>query len=348
MRASLPRPLVGWRRSRPTGGRPAPRANRKRRARLAVLLIPVMVLVGLSAAWAGVEAIRPETVDPDYFLRRDALRARIAEQPGKPVALVIGSSRTAQAFSPETLPDPAGGPVLWYNASHFGAGPVFNGVMLSRLLADGVRPDVVVFEVMPVFYVSENDPFLAHHLTHRDLAGIHRHTPPGELDLCYLRDRLTRRGRLTRVADPFAGLVPPLPYGGNPTPILDVTAEDRAAKVAVQARALGAAARSLTVRPAADRALRAALAQCREHAIAPVLMLSPEGPTFRAFYDAAALARFEGYVADVAREYGVRVIDARDWLPEADFMDSHHPLHRGSVAFTARLVADVGPASRAP
>jgi hypothetical protein len=277
-------------------------------------------------------------------MRSTASRARIAEHPGRPVALVIGSSRTALGFAPETLPDPAGGPVLWFNASHFGAGPVLNGVVLSRLLADGIRPDVVVFEVMPVFTVSENDPFLARHLTHRDLAGVHRFTPPGELDLCYLRDRLTRPARLSRVADPFAGVIPPLPYGGNPTPIVDVTPHDRAAKVAVQARALGPAAKDLNVRPVADRALRAALGLCRERGITAVLMLSPEGPTFRGFYDAAALARFEGYVTDVARENGVRLLDARDWLPEADFMDSHHPLYRGSVAFTSRLVAELTPA----
>jgi len=344
MRATLPRPLVGWRPSRPTRPRQAPQTTRVRRARFAVLLIPVAALVVLSAAWAGVETVRPETVDPDYFLRRDALRARIAEHPGRPVAVVIGSSRTALGFAPETLPDPAGGRVLWFNASHFGAGPVLNGVVLSRLLADGVRPAVVVFEVMPVFYVSENDPFLARHLTHRDLAGVHRFTPPGELDLCYLRDRLTRPARLARVADPFAGVIPPLPYGGNPTPIIDVTADGRAAKVAVQARALGAAAKNLTVRPAADRALRAALVLCRERGITPVLMFSPEGPTFRAFYDAARLSQFEGYVAGVAGEHGARVIDARGWLPELDFMDSHHPLHRGSVAFSTRLVAELNPA----
>lgn len=343
MRAALPRLLAGWRRPRLAGARPAPRATRARRARLAVLLIPLATLLGLTAAWAGVETVRPETVDPDYFLRRAALRARVAEQPGKPVALVIGSSRTALGFSPETLPDPAGGRALWFNASHFGAGPVLNHVVLSRLLADGVRPGVVVFEVMPVFFVSENDPFLARHLTYRDLARLHRVTPPGELDLCYLRDRLRCPARLTRVADPFAGVLPSLPYGGNATPIVDVTPDDRAAKVAVQARALGAAAKNLTVRPAADRALRAALGLCRERGVTAVLMFSPEGPTFRGFYDATALARFEGYVADVARENGVRLLDARDWLPEADFMDSHHPLHRGAVAFTARLIAELSP-----
>jgi hypothetical protein len=36
------------------------------------------------------------------------------------------------------------------------------------------------------------------------------------------------------------------------------------------------------------------------------------------------------------------LIDARDWLPEADFMDSHHPLRRGAAALTARLVAEIG------
>ncbi|MFO0799097.1 MAG: hypothetical protein U0804_16640 [Gemmataceae bacterium] len=343
MRAALPRPLAGWRRPRRSLARPAPRATRARRARVAVLLVPLAAVVLLSAAWVGVETVRPEVVDPDYFQRRDALRARVAEHPGKPLAVVIGSSRMVQGFSPDTLPDPAGGPVLWFNAAHFGAGPVLNSVVLSRLLADGIKPDLVVFEIMPAFCVSENAPFLSHHLTHRDLAGIHRYTPPGELDLCYLRFRLTRPARLTRAAEPFAGIIPPLPYGGNPTPIIDVTEEDRAARLVVQTRALGAALKRLTVRPEADRALRASLQQCRAHGITPVLIRSPEGPTFRGFYDPAALARFEGYVADVARENGVRLIDARDWLAESDFMDSHHPLHRGSVAFTTRLVAEVSP-----
>ncbi|HYH63619.1 MAG TPA: hypothetical protein VD866_02870 [Urbifossiella sp.] len=346
MRVALLRLRVGRRRPRPTP--PAPRASRRRRARSAVLLLPAALLAVLTAAWGGVETVRPETVDPDYFVRRDVLRARIAENPGRPVALVIGSSRLIDGFAPDTLPDPAGGPVLWFNASQFGSGPVFQNVILSRLLADDVRPAVVVFEVMPPFFSSEKYAFLAQYLRHHDLARVHRFTPPGELDLYYLRDRLTRPARLGRVADPFAGVVTPRPYGGNPTPIFDVTAADRAARVAAQRGSYDAAAKNLTVRPAADRALRAALAACREHGITPVLLLSPEGPTFRSWYDAAALARFEGYVGEVAREHGVRLIDARDWLPEADFMDSHHPLYRGSVAFTARLVAELNPASRAP
>lgn len=299
------------------------------------------MLITLAAAWTGVETVRPEAIDPDYHLRRDQLRARIAENPGRPVAVVVGSSRVAIGFAPELLPDPAS-PVLWFNSSHYGAGPVMNGVLLSRLLADGIRPDIVVFEVMPVFYVGESYSLLAHVVTGRDLMAIHRHTPPCELDWCYIRSRLTRVRDLAHAAEPYERTSPVRPHGGPSILIEDVTEADRAAKIAVQVDALGRFAQTMEVRSDADRALRAALRTCRERGITPILLFTPEGPAFRKFYDPAGLARFEEYVAGVARNHDTRVIDARDWLPESDFMDSHHPLRRGAAAFTARLVTEVG------
>jgi hypothetical protein len=314
-------------------------AFHRRRARAALLLTPVAMVLVLAGAWAGVETVRPEVIDPDYHMRRDLLRTRIAENPGRPVAVVIGSSRMAMGFEPESLPNPAY-PVLWFNAAHHGSGPVMNGVILSRLLDDGIRPDFVVLEVMPALYVSENDMFLARLLTYRDLTRIHRHTPPGELDFCYIRDRLKRFRHMSRVTNPFESLTPPLPFGGPVIPFMEVSPSDRVARIAVQREAFGWAARSMEVRPAANRALRDSLALCRERGITPVLLRSPEGPVFRSFYDPSALERFEDYIAGVAADHSVRVIDARGWLSEEDFLDSHHPLRRGAVAFTKRLSAE--------
>ena len=35
------------------------------------------------------------------------------------------------------------------------------------------------------------------------------------------------------------------------------------------------------------------------------------------------------------------VVDARDWLADADFYDYHHVLHRGAKAYTDRLARGV-------
>ena len=307
--------------------------------------MPIGMVFTLVAAWAGVESVRPEAIDPDHHHRRGQLQERIAENPGRPVAVVIGSSRVALGFAPESLPNPAS-PVLWFNLAHFGSGPVMNHVVLSRLIDSGIRPDVVVFEVMPVFYVSESYSFLANFVTWRDLLSLHHRTSPFELDWCYVRSRATRVRDLLRAADPYEGARSQQPFGGPPISIESVTDEDRKAKIGVQFEALGRAAGAMEIRSEAIGALAGALNLCRAEGITPVLVFTPEGREFRKFYDPIGLAQFEEQVAEVARQHETRVIDARDWLHESDFMDSHHTLLRGTKKFTERLVAEVGFGSR--
>jgi hypothetical protein len=84
------------------------------------------------------------------------------------------------------------------------------------------------------------------------------------------------------------------------------------------------------------------LSRCRERGIRPVLLLAPEAPSFRAAYDPAGWDRAEGYLRGLAKEHGAPLIDARGWLEEEDFFDSHHPMRAGAEAFTRRLVQEVG------
>ena len=79
-----------------------------------------------------------------------------------------------------------------------------------------------------------------------------------------------------------------------------------------------------------------------------MLLRSPEGPTFRSWYDPETLARFDSYIAEVAAEFCAPVIDARLWLEEEDFYDSHHVLKRGADKFTARLARELPAVLAAP
>src|SRR5262249_52610177 len=87
----------------------------------------------------------------------------------------------------------------------------------------------------------------------------------------------------------------------------------------------------------ADRALRRMIEGCRQRGIVVVLHVMPESTLFRGWYTPAARALLDGYLAGLARDYGVAVIDARTWMPDARFLDAHHLTPRGAAEFTARF-----------
>ena len=71
----------------------------------------------------------PEWYDREYHVRRDLLEDRVAEAPGRPLCLFVGSSRVVADFMPErlgNLHDRDGRPVTVFNYAHFGAGPRMN------------------------------------------------------------------------------------------------------------------------------------------------------------------------------------------------------------------------------
>src|SRR5262249_28469322 len=74
-------------------------------------------------------------------------RARLAESPGRPLVLMVGSSRTLLGLRAADLSKP-GGPLV-FNFGLTGGGPVREKLVLDRLLAGGVRPDLVLVQAFP-------------------------------------------------------------------------------------------------------------------------------------------------------------------------------------------------------
>lgn len=339
----LRRLRVRLRRPARTATRPAACPSvRRRRSRAALAWAPVAFTALLAAGWAAAETFTPEITDTDYHHRIRLVRARAAEHPHNPLGVVIGSSRVMWGFRPESLPEPPPGAVYWVNAGHIGGGPTLNRLTLHRLLRDGVRPAVLVVEVMPSFFAHENAPFVARHLTAAELPVVRGYgASPLEFDYQVLRHRIGRLPDLGRVFDPFDGYEEPLPRGGLPTYDEDGGPEDRERRLAVQARHHRAPMRRMTVRTGADRAFRDTLTEAARHGMRVVLLRTPEGPTHKSWYDPAGVARFDAYLDRVACEFGLPVIDARDWLDEDDFYDSHHARRSGAEKFTARFAGEV-------
>ena len=88
--------------------------------------------------------------DPEYAAQASRLRARRAEAPDRPLVLVLGSSRVQQGLrAGPAAPGPDGRPVLVFNFGLSGAGAYLDALCLRRLFAEGVRPDLLVLEVLP-------------------------------------------------------------------------------------------------------------------------------------------------------------------------------------------------------
>ena len=61
---------------------------------------------------------------------------------------------------------------------------------------------------------------------------------------------------------------------------------------------------------------------------------NPYGPSPRV---QAALGAFQDRLR---REFGVRVVDAREWLPDEAFVDSHHVVRPWAKPYTERLATE--------
>src|SRR5436305_2101988 len=105
----------------------------RRSARLAMLCGVSGFLALLVAMTAALERYHPQLYDVEHVLRLRLLRQRMAEKPGRPLCLALGTSRLGLALLPEKLPEyrtAAGRSVLVFNFSHLGAAPAFHWMQL--------------------------------------------------------------------------------------------------------------------------------------------------------------------------------------------------------------------------
>ncbi len=225
---------------------------------------------------------------------------------------------------------------------------------LRRLLADRVRPDRLLVEVMPPFYNRQRGRLLdekdldASLLRGDELARACRYARrPAELVWGWARSRgltcYNRRVEMVRQLSPEQwGRRPEVdPENGWFAAHTKVTPEQRERYTAFALDSYRDAVADFRLDPRPVRALHDLLALCRQNRIPVVLIVPPEGPRFRALYAPAALPVIRAFLADLRSEWGTPVIDAREWMAEDDFWDSHHLLPSGARAYTDRLAREL-------
>jgi hypothetical protein len=335
------------------------RKSHRRKAR-ATLAWTIVAFIGLQLGFNIVlEKWKPELSDPEFELRLTHFRKQKALEPDRPALLVMGSSRLVTGFQPELLPPlskASGKSPLVFNFSHFGAGPRLNLVQMHRLIRHRIRPKWVVLEVMPPFLSNEGHSILTTITEVRDLPVLHPYIRRPVLYGRFLRSRMVpfyqRRLELCRDFLPdfvpadlsaafgefhFEGL------GGYNADFLDdeLSAEELARRTLAARQTYFAPLQRFRIERSADRALRQTIELGQRHGIRFVLLLAPEGSSFRSWYAPSVSEQIGTYCRKLGADYGIPVIDARHWLADEDFFDGHHLLRGGAERFTHRLAQEV-------
>lgn len=330
-----------------------------------VIIGAVLFLLGLQIASALLIDCRfPELCDPEYRIRLEKLRARLAEHPDRPLVLMLGSSRVLNGFQPQQLnrlATSAGLPVNSFNFGLLCAGPLRQYMALQHLLADNIRPQLLLLEMMPPLY---NEPgkdrfcdenwFYIPPLTLADMARLHSHfARPHRLYLPWLVSRLVPGCEYQqRIFLQLAtGCLPPPEivarddkidaWGWMPTPTPIVTPEEQRCHTEAAHRQYAHAFPEFRLGSQPCRLLCDMLEACRREHIAVRLIRMPEAGSFRGWYTPSAEAQIEAFLAGLSQRFGVETVNARQWIADSEFWDGHHLLPPGAAVFTERLGHEV-------
>jgi hypothetical protein len=310
---------------------------------------------------------RTDLRDPEYGLKLACLRQVLEKRPmAQPVILVLGSSRVGMGFQAEVLAVNQGwspdAPIVF----NFGMTECCGArtlLVLRRLLADGIRPEIVLVELWPMALGGGSaliDHFEVSRLSWKEVALLCPFTDaPGRLKRKWCQSQLVpfwshRRNLLNRFAPLLVSpskridchwrdmgscgcVAMPQLQAGLPPAQADLTKQ-------IREREYSSILAGLKVHSHTDQAIRQLLRLLRDEGIASALMITPEPSYIRRCYSPDACRAIADYLGQLEREFATPVIDARDWVPDEEFFEGIHVIHAGAVTFAKRFERDALPA----
>jgi hypothetical protein len=339
-------------------------SSRQRKARL-VLLWLALGYLGIQLGLLAAEEWWPFLRDPHYGYRVARLRERLAHADNRPVSVImLGSSRTEGAFRAapveQELERQMGRPVALFNFGIPSAGPSMELLVLDRLLKQGIRPDGLLVEVLPPFLAGSLwESSLSHlstqRLNWRDLRlvqGLDLRHENRRLDWCCESLLWPCYAHRYAIVSHLAPILLPVEKRIDFSRGIDLCGWVEGCRFPVDAeirrKQTEKAQQNFSAYWNDDQpcgpnctAMRLLLQRCRQEGIAVKLVLLPEGPTFRSWYRPAGWQALEGFLEQLHQEFGVEVVNAREWIDEEGFFDSHHLLPEAAARFSDRLGREV-------
>jgi hypothetical protein len=319
------------------------------------------MFVALQAVLLARQYQHPECGEPVFGHKLGLLQTQLAAAPGRPLVLLMGTSRTIFGIRPDCLSScraPGGETPVVFNFGEVGTGPLYQLLCLHRLLARGIHPDSLLLEVWPCHLsvacqASEFERLAGQPLEWSDLRVLRRYgQQPGALLMRWLAEHVSpwythRRALMARWANTW--LPPELTkrssvevdcLGWHSEPALAGPEKEYLVQQGYRPYFTGGF-RSWTFSPLEDRALREIAALCRQRGIVLTLMYLPEGTEFQSRYPPAVRTAADAYLTRLSKETAVPLVNARDWMPDSAFVDSFHLSCEGAQAFTERFGREV-------
>jgi hypothetical protein len=319
---------------------------------LGVGLVQLALAVGIDQFWPAIR-------DPEYDDLERMVRSSQAAAPGRPLVLAFGSSRTKLALNAGLLNNPtdASAPLV-LNCAALGSGPLRNGIVMTRMLRAGIRPQYVFIEIIPMaLSIRDGAPIEerllpAERVTAPEAMHLWRNfSEPYRLLYPWLRARTLpvrfhnaelrqalkvdlpagARSRHELARDNFG-------WGGQATTAFSHEQMKQSTDIALAG--YSAALRQPDLAPGTLRALAEILELCEREHIPATIVVPPEGALFRSFAPAVAQVHMDA-IRSLASGFGVPLIDARAWVDDDGFFDGHHTLGRGANQFTERFRREV-------
>jgi hypothetical protein len=341
-----------------------------------LVLLHVLLSIQLDSTW---QDVRDEYRGAEYQRKSTALNHYIEETGRHPTVLTLGSSRTNMGVRAELLegePGPDGRPIRAFNFGLFASGPIATCLYGQQLLEDGIRPEVMTFELFPTAldgpgpgHTTEEDrSWLPTHVRSTDLPQLCRyHSRPGfalwkwsqSRTLLSLGTNSPLRGKVVprwqKVADPPAHVSWQMDRcGWVRAPLTPMPSEGRAKAFQTTLDALSKKSPGMfqdyRIGEGVRRAIHDLLANYQQRGSRVVLLVPPTESYFRSISKISRSSRgermedaFQEFVRELVSTHGCAVIDARAWVPDDGFFDGYHLTYEGAEQFTIRLRGELVP-----
>lgn len=307
--------------------------------------------------------------DPELAGQIERAQMLQAQNPARPLALWLGSSRIVQGGDARALDGLplADGPAVGVNGGLTAAGPIRQLAAWRRYRDAGVLPGLVIIEIMPPLLnapqpgvLSEAEWLPVRRFTWCDLSRVQRFLPdPARERGQWLRERLTvahasRRLLLAEWAPEWTRApraVSADERGWQPLTPMMVSGQRAVLEQRLVEQYASAYAHFV---PGAgpQAAVYELVAQCQYAGAWVVPVLSPESSTLRQMTP-ATMQRLLAELGQGLETVGtLPMVDAREWVRDDGFYDGCHLLPAAATDFSTRLAdtlrATVATAARRP
>ncbi len=342
------------------GGLRPPLAKTSHASRVAVSLAIFAVLVAVPnlAYRVALDQGPPLLRDPEYGVRLARLHERMAEHPGRPPVVIVGSSRTGMGIRPG-VGEPAGpADPLLFNLSLSGGGPLLQVLTVRRLHADGLTPAAVVLEFWPPMLVGG----IYHEQGRIDPPRLRPCDEPSVRQFYWSPDTAwaARYGDtvlpLYGVRQPLMNQVAPHLLSWNQRtdrgwrtadawgwwPAWDQVSAEKAEEGWPDVeKAYRPRYANYRIDPQHAAAYRAAVAELRGRGVPILIVRMPETERFRTLQTPEGEALADEFLKSITDKHSLEVLDCRQWAETEELPDGFHLTTRGAERVSRRLVGEV-------